>query len=250
MMVNRYSFLLLFVFVFFLISETLKDFFLMNDTSSMLKCMPNSFLDHIMSDIFTSDLSDGDNLVEFLTKFARFGIDQCLHFTHLITNQQRLIELNHFLMEIQSLQNEFYEILVVISSSDDSMKQLLFVKLQNYLSNFMEINFRFKSFDLLNRRDIPLNNVEQCERRLSTISLLSTIPQITISSSDEMIDNGKNWKFANIIHTRFQMSLIASNARDILCYNNQNYFLHFLLITGQFQGNIKWNFKSIIDMLW
>ena len=58
-----------------------------------------SFVDHIMSDIFTSNLSDGfderkdgDNLVEFLTKLARFGIDQCLQFVHLIANQQRLIE--------------------------------------------------------------------------------------------------------------------------------------------------------------
>jgi len=51
-------------------------------------------------------------------------------------------------MEIQTLQNEFYDILLIISSSDDQTKQLLFIKLQNNLSNFVDINFRFKSFDL------------------------------------------------------------------------------------------------------
>jgi len=52
-----------------------------------------------MSDILTSyssctfdDRIDSDNLIEFLTKFARFGIDQCLHFAHLIVNKQRIIE--------------------------------------------------------------------------------------------------------------------------------------------------------------
>jgi hypothetical protein len=49
-----------------------------------------------MSDILTNysscafdDRLDNDNLVEFLTKLARFGIDQCLHFAHLIVNKQR-----------------------------------------------------------------------------------------------------------------------------------------------------------------
>jgi hypothetical protein len=60
------------------------------------------FVDYIfikMSDILTSysscvfdDQIDSDNLVEFLTKLARFGIDQCLHFAHLIVNKQRFIE--------------------------------------------------------------------------------------------------------------------------------------------------------------
>jgi hypothetical protein len=52
-----------------------------------------------MSDILTSysscafdDRIDSDNLIEFLTKLARFGIDQCLHFAHLIVNKQRIIE--------------------------------------------------------------------------------------------------------------------------------------------------------------
>lgn len=52
-----------------------------------------------MSDILTSysscvldDQIANDNLVEFLTKLARFGIEQCLHFAHLIVNKQRLIE--------------------------------------------------------------------------------------------------------------------------------------------------------------
>ncbi len=63
-----------------------------------------------MSDIFTSysscvydDRIDNDNLVEFLTKLARFGIDQCLHFVHLIVDKQRLLQsyqdyrvINHF----------------------------------------------------------------------------------------------------------------------------------------------------------
>jgi hypothetical protein len=44
-----------------------------------------------MSDIF-DDRNDSDNLVEFLTKLARFGIDQCLHFAHIISTKQRFIE--------------------------------------------------------------------------------------------------------------------------------------------------------------
>jgi hypothetical protein len=167
-------------------------------------------------------------------------------------------------MEIQTLQNEFYDILLIISSSDDPTKQLLFIKLQNNLSNFVDINFRFKSFDL-STKEIHLNTkqtikilesptVIKCDRSLSTISSFSNIPQITISSSfysnDDIIDIGKSWKFANIIHTRFEMSLIASNAHEIMCYNNQNHFLHFILITGQFQGNVKWKYNPIIDILW
>jgi len=166
-------------------------------------------------------------------------------------------------MEIQRLQNEFYDILLTISSPDDPTKQLLFVKLQNYLSNFVDINFRFKSIDF-STKDIDSNTKQstktvelttgKCDRSLSMTSSLSNIPQITISSSfysnDDIIDIGKCWKFANIIHTRFEMSLIASNAHEIICYNNKNHFLHFLLITGQFQGNIKWNHNPIIDILW
>ncbi len=40
-----------------------------------------------MSDIF----NDHDYLVEFLNKLARFGIDQCVQFTHLISDKQRSI---------------------------------------------------------------------------------------------------------------------------------------------------------------
>jgi len=170
-------------------------------------------------------------------------------------------------MEIQRLQNEFYDILLIISSSDDRKKQSLFIKLQNYLSNFVDIHFRFKSFDLptkeihsniINKSKQSTNILElstdKCDRSLSTISSFSNIPQITISSSfysnDDIIDIGKCWKFANIIHTRFEISLIASNSHEIICYNNQNHFLHFLLITGQFQGSIKWKYNPIIDILW
>jgi hypothetical protein len=82
------------------------------------------------------------------------------------------------------------------------------------------------------------------------MSSFSNQPQMNISPSFDINDIGKNWKFANIIHTRFHMSLIASNTNEIVCYNNQNHFLHFLLLTGQFLGNIKWNYKPIIDILW
>jgi hypothetical protein len=145
-------------------------------------------------------------------------------------------------LEIQTIQNEFCDILSLISSSDDPTRQLLFVKLQNYLSNFVDIHFRFKSFNFSIRENQSIE------------STISNIPQITISSSfdrhEEILDIDKSWKFANIIHTRFHMSLIASNKDEIVCYNNQNSFLHFILITGQFLGNIKWNYKSIIDILW
>jgi hypothetical protein len=164
-------------------------------------------------------------------------------------------------MEIQTLQNEYYNILLIISSSDDQTKQLLFVKLQNYLSDFVEINLRFKSFDLptkeitsTNPRELP---IVKGDTNLSETNSFSNIPQIIISpsfcSNDDInnnIDLGKSWKFATIIHTRFEMSLIASNSHMIICYNNRNNFLHFILVTGQFQGNVKWKYDSIIDILW
>ena len=164
-------------------------------------------------------------------------------------------------MEIQTLQNEFYNILLIISSSDDQTKQLLFIKLQNSLSDFVEINLRFKSFDLptkeitlTNPRELP---IVKCDKNLSETNSFSNIPQIIISpsfcSNDDInnnIDLGKSWKFATIIHTRFEASLIASNSHMIICYNNQNKFLHFILVTGQFQGNVKWKYDSIIDILW
>lgn len=145
-------------------------------------------------------------------------------------------------MEIQRLQNEFYELLSTISSSDDSTKQLLFIKLQNNLSNFVDINFRFKSIDC-SIKEIN-NNTKQ-----STKSLELPISS-SFYSTDDINNIGKYWKFANIIHTRFEMSLIASNSHEILCYNNQNNFFHCLLITGQFQRNIKWKYNPIIDILW
>ncbi|CAF1326538.1 unnamed protein product [Rotaria sordida] len=77
------------------------------------------------------------------------------------------IDLNDLLLETEILQNEFYNILLIISSSDDNKKQLLFVKLQNYLSTFVEINLYFKKSD-------------QC---LSIITCLSNKSSIIISSS-------------------------------------------------------------------
>ncbi|UJR33394.1 hypothetical protein I4U23_020841 [Adineta vaga] len=239
-----------------------------------------------MSDILTSysrdDTISHDYLSEFLTKLARFGIDQCLHFTHLVGNKQKLstlhtnyqnqqIHLNYLLTEIQVLQNDFYETLSSISSSDDPPnEQLLFVKLQNYLSKFVQISFRFKSFNLSMKEMCPepsRSNILDppssiiSDRHSSKMSTSSHIPEIRISSSSSLsvcstddlnnnIDIGKYWKFANIIHTRFQISLIASNSHVILCYNNHNHFLHFILVTGQFQGDIKWKYEPIIDILW
>jgi hypothetical protein len=115
----------------------------------------------------------------------------------------------------------------------------------------MHSNLLNNAKQLTNPREL---STMKSDRSLSTRSSFSTIPQITISSSfysnDDIIDIGKSWKFANIIHTRFEISLIASNAHEIVCYNNRNNFLHFLLITGQFQGNIKWKYDPIIDILW
>ena len=167
-------------------------------------------------------------------------------------------------MEIRILQNEFYNILLIISSSDDETKQLLFLKLQNCLTNFVEINFRFKSFDfsskenskqLTNALDLP---TEKSDENISPTGSFTTIPQIIIQSpsfysTDDInnhMDISKCWKFANIIHTRFEASLIASDSQTIICYNNQNKFLHSILITGQFQRNMKWKYNSIIDILW
>ena len=139
--------------------------------------------------------------------------------------------------EIDHIETDLHHL---IPSSDDSTKRLLFVQLQNHLSNLLNIHFRFQSF---NHSTVHRTN-----------SSLSNIPQITISSpgqfEQEKIDIGKCWKFANIIPTRFAMSFIASNAREVLCYNNQNHFLHLILITGQSLENIKWHFKPIIDLLW
>jgi hypothetical protein len=173
-------------------------------------------------------------------------------------------------MEIQTLQKKFDDLLIIIPSSNDQDKQLLFLKLQQYLSTFVEINLRFKSIGLSakNIHSNMTNNspqssdthelpTESCNRDLSIRNSFSNIPQITVSSSfysnDDMnnsIDIGKSWKFANIIHTRFEMSLIASNSHMIICYNNQTNFLHFILITGQFQKNIKWKHQPIIDLVW
>ena len=60
------------------------------------------FLDRIlikMSDRLTTysshacdDQDDMDNLTEFLTKLAQFGINQCLHFEQLITNKQQKLK--------------------------------------------------------------------------------------------------------------------------------------------------------------
>ena len=224
-----------------------------------------------MSDSF-DDRSD--NLVEFLIQFTRFGIEQCADFTRLLTTlgnfsaieKQRVIPAivspfffrNNFFpkiqlsSEIEHLETELHRLLPLINSSDDPSKQLLFVKLQTYLSNLLDIHFRFKS--LTHSTTLPTTLPVHRQRYFSTNSSLSNLPLITISSpSDvghELIDIGKCWKFANIIPTRFPMSLIASNAREVLCYNNQNHFLHVILITGQALENIKWHFDFIVDLLW
>lgn len=129
--------------------------------------------------------------------------------------------------EIDHLETDFHNLLSLIPSSDDSTKRLLFIQLQNHLSNLLNIHVCFKSF-----------------------SRSTNLPQITISPPGDSNDIGKCWKFANIIPTRFAMSFIASNAREVLCYNTQNHFLHFILITGQSLENIKWNFNPIVDLLW
>lgn len=220
-----------------------------------------------MSDLF-GGRNERDYLGEFLEKFTRFAMEQCKEFAQILTAQQRSIGNDptsgmqrvmprivflHFFQnaylskiqlasEIDHIETDLHHLVPLISSSDDSTKRLLFVQLQNHLSNLLDIQFRFKSLTI------------HRHRYLSTNSSLSNIPQITISTpgqfEQEKIDVGKCWKFANIIPTRFAMSFIASNAREVLCYNNQNHFLHLILITGQSLENIKWHFKPIIDLLW
>ena len=60
-----------------------------------------------MSDILTSfsynDTVNNDNLSEFLNKLTRFGIDQCLHLTHLISNKQK----SSIILNIQSVRCSF-----------------------------------------------------------------------------------------------------------------------------------------------
>ena len=157
-------------------------------------------------------------------------------------------------MEMQALQREFYDALLSITSSDDKAKPLIFDKLRNYLSNYIEINLRFQSFEL-SMKEISSKIINNSN--LSTINHLSNKSSIEKSSSNYSNQNinkysniGKDWKFATIIRTRFEMSLLASNSHMIMCYNNHNNFLHFILITGQFQGNVKWKYAPIIDILW
>ena len=174
---------------------------------------------------------------------------------------------NRLLTETHTLRNAFHEILSVLSSSDDHNQQLSFVQLQNYLSAFVEINVRFKSLDMSSKSVSLRANSEPAvdshrallvnhHQNLPSRSATSPLPQVADSSSicsneePNSIDIGKSWKFANIIHTRFHMSLIASNSKVILCYNNQNHCLHFILITGQFQDEIRWNHDPINDVLW
>ncbi|CAF4482919.1 unnamed protein product [Rotaria socialis] len=248
-----------------------------------------------MSDILTSysscvcgDRNESDNLAEFLAKLARFGIDQCTDFVHLIVNKQRSfqnlsiidhqsktyqdqqIDLNDLLSEIKILENEFYNILSILYPSDDKNKQVLFSKLQSYLSNFVEINLRFKSLENSTKEihSNTANDVEQSinagellikksNQSLSTITCTSNKSSIALSSSffsnddiDKSIDVGKNWKFANIIHTRFQISLIASSSQSIICYDNRNHFLNLLRTDGHYQQNLKWKYEPIVDLHW
>ncbi len=63
-----------------------------------------------MSDIVTYDsLDNSDNLVDFLTKFTRFGIDQCLHFDRLIENKQQFIE------NLSTIDNKYEDKRVILS---------------------------------------------------------------------------------------------------------------------------------------
>ncbi|CAF1488813.1 unnamed protein product [Rotaria magnacalcarata] len=247
-----------------------------------------------MSDILTSysscvygDRNESDHLGEFLTKLARFGIDQCTDFVNLIVNKQRSFQnlstidhqsktyqdqqtdLNDLLSEIKILENEFYNILLILYSSDDKNKQILFTKLQSYLSNFVEINLRFKSLEnstkeihsnMANDVKQSINAgellIEKSNQSLSKITCTSNKSSIVLSSSffsnddiDNNIDVGKNWKFANII-TRFQMSLIASSSENIICYDNRNHFLNLLRSDGHYQQNLKWKYEPIVDLHW
>ncbi|CAF3922361.1 unnamed protein product [Rotaria sordida] len=108
-------------------------------------------------------------------------------------NEDKQIDLNDLLLEIEILQNEFYNILLIISSSDDNKKQLLFVKLQNYLSTFVEINLYFKKSN-------------QC---LSIITCLSNKSLIIISSSffsNDDINQGKP-RAPNVINNEWIIEL-------------------------------------------
>jgi hypothetical protein len=71
-----------------------------------------------MSDILGvfDERNENDNLVEFLTKFTRFGIDQCLHLTYLIANKQRSI------YQDKRVRNDFYLKKTIESISLDSIK--------------------------------------------------------------------------------------------------------------------------------
>ncbi|CAF1259592.1 unnamed protein product [Adineta ricciae] len=192
---------------------------------------------------------NNDNLSDFLNKLTRFGVDQCLHLTHLISNKQKpSIVLNNpstqitkLLIEIETLQNEYYDILSRISTSDEQGQQRLFEKLQTSLSTFVQINLRLKSL-----------NSSSKEKHEKSISNVPDVSPSVCSNVDlnNITDIGKCWKFANIIHTRFQISLIASNSHVILCYNNQKHVLHAILLAGQFQGDIRWKYGPIVDLLW
>lgn len=235
-----------------------------------------------MSDIFTChsscafDDSKDDHLENFLSKLAQFGIDQCIHSTQLITDklesiqslsnlhhQTKVHELNDLLSNLQILQNEFYNISVIIPSSNDQNKQMLFKKLQNHLSTFVEINSQLNSLEKsikdTNRQSINTLNLlaKKFDQSLSGISCLSNKSSVVLSSSffsnDDINNNndiGRYWKFANIIHTRFLISLIASDSYIIICYNNRNNLLHFVRMDGQFKGNIKWEYETIVDLYW
>ena len=128
-----------------------------------------------------------------------------------------------------------------MSTSDEQSQQLLFDKLQISLSTFVQINLRLKSL-----------NASSKENHEKSISNVSDVSPLVCSNVDlnNITDIGKCWKFANIIHTRFQISLIASDSNAILCYNNQKHVLHAILLAGQFQGDIRWKYGSIVDMLW
>jgi hypothetical protein len=91
-------------FVLFLISKRKRD---NRNYSFFFVCLislRNELCRSKMSDILGvfDERNENDNLVEFLTKFARFGIEQCLHLTYLIANKQRSID------QDKRVRNDFY----------------------------------------------------------------------------------------------------------------------------------------------
>ena len=160
--------------------------------------------------------------------------------------------------DARRLQSDLNHFLSTLSSSNEQNKQLLLHQLQSYLSKLFAMNVRFQSIDdsrdadSIDRRSVSSSS--ETTLNLARVdydqSSLTPIPSPTSISSTSCTDLGKWWKFSNILRTRFEMSLIASNSQSILCYHQQTSLLHFILVTGQFQDNIRWKHESITDLLW